>query len=182
MKRINLQGFKPKQRQAGSALLWGMSILLVMSVIGVTAARMGMTDTRIVGNEMYSMMAYQGAESQLNMVRPPLDTLAPQNSLAFIKLAMDEANNKIIIDHATAPVLFGSEHLSSSVTVRYGERLSMCMPQEGYAMRVEMLQDAGGYDCHEFIVDASSRLQGTGAHSIHEIGLMHYTPAQGNNL
>lgn len=61
-----------RRSQRGSSLLWGLSILLVMSVISVAAARMGMTDTRIVGNEMHSMLAYQGAESQLNLVRPPL--------------------------------------------------------------------------------------------------------------
>ena len=42
-----------RRSQRGSSLLWGLSILLVMSVISVAAARMGMTDTRIVGNEMH---------------------------------------------------------------------------------------------------------------------------------
>ena len=183
MKLSRKQQIASYHAQLGSTLLWGMSVLLVLSVIGVTAARIGLIDTRIVGNEMYSMITYQTAESQLNTVRPPIDALAPDDSLAFIKLAMDESDNKLTVTESTDNgVLFGADNVSSSVTVRYGQRLSMCMPQEGYAMSVEMLQDAGGYDCHEFIVDAHSRLMGTGAYSMHELGLMHYAPAQGSNL
>ena len=53
------------QKQRGSVLLWGLVILLTMTVIGVAASRMAALDTRIAGNEMFYMLTYQGAESSL---------------------------------------------------------------------------------------------------------------------
>lgn len=160
--------------QQGSTLLWGMAILLVMSVIGVTAARMGIMDTRIVGNEMYSMMAYQGAESQLNVVRPPLDMLAPSNSLAFIKLAMEQQTKHYKVPQSNTEVLFRSEHIASSIEVHHDSFLNQCPPLET-SMSVEM--DGDKYKCSLFIIDAGSRVPGTGAYSLHEMGIVHFMPS-----
>lgn len=160
--------------QRGSALLWGMAILLVMSVIGVTAARMGVTDTRIVGNEMYSMMAYQSAESQLNLVRPPLDMLAPANSLAFIKFAMEQSTKEFVVPPSNSEVLFRTDNLKTSVKVQHDSFLDQCPPLET-SMSVEMNGDK--YRCALFTIDANSHFQGTGAHSLHEMGLVHFMPA-----
>lgn len=161
--------------QRGSALLWGMAILLVMSVIGVTAARIGITDTRIVGNEAYSMVAYQGAESQLNLVRPPLDMLAPSNSLAFIKSTMEQETKKFVVPSSNTSVLFHSSNLQTGLQVQYNGFLDQCPPLET-SMSVEMNGDK--YRCSMFIIDANSRFQGTGAHSLHEMGIVHFMPAQ----
>lgn len=175
------QGKGDYRKQQGSTLLWGMLILLTLTILGVTAARTGITDTRIIGNEMYAMMTYQTAESQLNSVRPPIDRLAPDGALAYIKLALDEADGVLELDESSG-LLLVSNDLDSRVTIRYGDNMTMCTPQEGYAMRVEMMQDTGGYDCHSFIVRSDTAMPGTGARSVHELGLMHYTPAQGNGL
>lgn len=162
------------QAQRGSSLLWGMAILLVMSVIGVTAARIGITDTHIVGNEMSGMLTYQGAESQLNLVRPPLDMLAPSDSLAFIKVAMDQASKQFVVPQDNTSVLFQSDNLSNSVRVQHGGFLDQCPPLDA-SMSIEMNSDK--YSCSMFIVDASSLLQGTGSHSLHEMGVVHFMPA-----
>ena len=55
-------------RQQGSVLLWGLVILITLTVVGVASARIGITDTRIASNQMFSMMTYQGAESALERV------------------------------------------------------------------------------------------------------------------
>ncbi|MFI0399741.1 MAG: hypothetical protein ACH34X_11695 [Thiolinea sp.] len=163
-----------KYRQHGSTLLWGMSILLVMSVIGVTAARIGITDTRIVGNEMYSMVTYQGAESQLNLVRPPLEMLAPSNSLAFIKFAMEQQTKKFTVPQSNTEVLFQAVNLKNGLKVQHDSFLEQCPPLET-SMSVEM--DGDSYKCSLFVIDASSRFQGTGARSLHEMGVVHFMPS-----
>ncbi|TXH70389.1 MAG: hypothetical protein E6Q83_05800 [Thiothrix sp.] len=163
-----------RSKQTGSTLMWGMAILLVMSIIGVTAARMGIIDTKIVGNEMSSMLTYQGAESQLNLVRPPLDMLAPSNSLAFIKSAMESPAKAFVVPQTNTAVLFQSDKLTTSVQIRHGEFIDQCPPLET-SMSLEMNGDK--YSCSMFIVDANSRLQGTGARSAHEMGIVHFMPA-----
>lgn len=168
-------------KQAGSVLLWGLVILLTLTVIGVAAVRMGVTDIRIAGNEMNMMVTYQAAESQLNLIRPPVDRMAPDGALSYVKLALDNNDDTLELDDDSG-LLLASNDISSRVRIRHDQRLTMCLPQEGYAMRIEMLQDAGGYDCHRFEVDADSAMNGTGARSHHEMGLMHYTPAKGNTL
>lgn len=163
-----------KHQQRGSTLMWGMSILLVMSVIGVTAARIGITDTRIVGNEMSSMLTYQAAESQLNLVRPPLEMLAPSNSLAFIKATMEQSSKQFIVAKDNKIALFQSDKVSASVKVQHVGFLDQCPPLET-SMSLEMNGDK--YSCSLFIVDANSRLQGTGSYSSHEMGIVHFMPA-----
>lgn len=162
-----------RRSQQGSTLLWGLSILLVMSVIGVTAARMGVTDTRIVGNEMYSMIAYQGAESQLNLVRPPLEMLAPANSLAFIKLTMEQATKTFVVPHTNTEVLFHTDKLKTRLKVQHDGFLEQCPPLET-SMSVEMNGDS--YRCSLFILDADSHFQSTGARSLHKMGIVHFMP------
>jgi hypothetical protein len=174
MKTIQHLKFVKKHSQQGSALLWGMAILLVMSVIGVSAARMGIMDTRIVGNEVYSMVAYQAAESQLNLVRPPLDMLAPSNSLAFIKEAMETPTKSFTVPKTNTTVLFRSNHTDSGVRVHHEGFLNQCPPLET-SMSVEMNGDK--YKCSMFVIDASSRTQGTGAYSSHEMGIVHFMPS-----
>lgn len=169
----SIQSTKRRHAQRGSSLLWGMAILLVMSVIGVTAARIGITDTHIVGNEMHSMLTYQGAESQLNLVRPPLEMLAPTNSLAFIKSAMEQSKKEISITQANSAVLFQSDKVKTSVKVKHGGFLDQCPPLET-SMSVEM--NGANYSCSLFIVDAHSGLQGKGARSLHEMGIVHFMP------
>lgn len=163
-----------RSSQRGSSLMWGMAILLVISVISITAARMGVTDTRIVGNEMSSMLTYQGAESQLNLVRPPLDMLAPASSLAFVKATMDELNKQFVVPQDKTKVLFQSDNLSTRVHIQHDGFLDQCPPLET-SMSLEMNGDK--YSCSMFIVDADSRLLGTGAHRSHEMGMVHFMPA-----
>ena len=169
-----------RTKQSGAALVWGLAILLSLTVFGETAARMGVVDNRIAGNEIAMMMTYQTTESQLNRVRPPLERLAPDGSLSYIKLAMDNSSHRLEIDGSSS-LLLESDGMQSKVVVEYGDKMSMCMPQEGYAMRMEMTQDVGGFDCHGFVVKSGTTIPGNGAHSNHEVGLMHYLPAQGNN-
>ncbi|WP_020393828.1 pilus assembly PilX family protein [Thiolinea disciformis] len=164
-------------RQQGAALLWGMVLLLVLTVIGVAAARMGVTDTKIVGNEMSAMLTYQDAESLLNQMRPPLDQLAPEATLSYLKMTIEaEAHKKAFEANQTGAATSGQ------IIVNYGERLTQCNPQEGYAMRIEMTPEAGGYECNSFIITAKSHLVGSGNHSTHSMGVMHFSPARSQTL
>lgn len=54
-----------KKRQHGMALVMALIMLLVITILGVSAARMSNFDTQVAGNSIYSIMVFQGAESAL---------------------------------------------------------------------------------------------------------------------
>jgi len=166
-------------RQQGSVLMWGMVILLTLTVIGVAAARMGLMDTHIVGNEMYAMMTYQSAESQLNRVRPPSERVAPDAALSLVNDAVNQNGTKRVGHTAedASDVLLASGGLKPHLMIEDdGEYLSTCPPQQGMAGSSEMGGVAGTYRCRLFRVTATSVLENTGASSQHEMGIVQYTP------
>ncbi len=176
-----------RARQKGSVLMWGMVIMLTLTVIGIAAARMGIMDTHIVGNEMFAMMTYQSAESQLNRLRPPATTVAPEVTLSFLPEAVTNAGGVTInsassimlnADNSTALLLApASEGLNPSLNViDTDEDLPMCPPQQNLATSLEMGGGAGGFKCRLFRVTSTVTLSGTGARSQHEMGIIQYIP------
>ena len=52
-------------RQKGMVLVMALIMLLVITIIGVSAVRMSGLDTQVAGNSIYSSLVFQGAESAL---------------------------------------------------------------------------------------------------------------------
>lgn len=170
MKKNTMSSYSSVRRQQGAVLLWGLVILITLTVVGITAARIGITDTRIAGNQMFGMMTYQGAESALERVTGLFQieqTAASADGIQSWDFS-DEVNN-------------GAGTLNSTGTITMGESM-MCTAQNGYAMTVEMNPDAGGLSCRLFRVDSRANLSGTGARSEHAQGIMKYVPADGNSV
>ena len=161
---------RTRRTQQGSVLLWGLIILLTLTVIAVASARMGVTDTRIASNQMFGMMAYQGAESALERV----------TSLFNIEQTVAEPNRTRSWDF-NYKANGNEDQLNSTATITMGLPM-MCTAQNGFAMTVEMNPDIGGISCRLFSVDARSNLAGTGARSLHAQGIMKYVPADGHSL
>lgn len=156
--------------QQGSVLLWGLVILITLTVVGVSAARIGVTDTRIASNQMFGMMTYQGAESALERV----------TALFNINQTASSASGSQSWGF-TDPVNNNSGTLNSTGVVTMDVPM-MCTAQNGYAMTAEMNPDLGGISCRLFRVDARANLAGTGALSEHAQGVMKYVPADGNTV
>lgn len=53
-------------QQKGIALVMALIMLLVITILGVSAVRMAGLDTQVAGNSIYSSMVFQGAESALS--------------------------------------------------------------------------------------------------------------------
>ncbi len=156
------------ETQTGSVLLWGLVILLTLTVIGVAAVRMGVTDMRIAGNQMFGAMTYQSAESVLERI----------TTLFNIAQTVSEADDKKSWDFTDA---VNDGETNSTGTISMGPPI-MCTGQEGFGMSVEMVPDAGGVACRLFTMDSIARLAGTGARSMHAQGVLKYTPATGDVL
>jgi hypothetical protein len=164
----NRQKIIRRKAQSGSVLLWGLVILLTLTVIGVAAARMGVTDIRIASNQMFGAMTYQSAESALERI----------TTLFNIEQTVAEADDVKSWDF-TDTVHGGVTNSTGTITM--GQPI-MCTGQEGFGMSVEMVPDAGGVACRLFTMDSRAQLSGTGARSLHSQGVLKYTPATGDVL
>ncbi len=169
---INRQRYSQRtlRQQKGSVLMWGLVILITLTVVGVAAARVGVTDTRIASNQVFGMMTYQGAESALERV----------TQLFNISEAASATGGTLSWDFSDL-VNNDSGTLNSTGVITMGEPM-MCAAQNGYAMSVEMNPDLGGISCRLFRIDSQANLAGTGALSEHAQGVMKYVPADGDGI
>ena len=160
------------QKQRGSVLLWGLVILLTMTVIGVAATRMAALDTRIAGNEMYYMLTFQGAESSLRR---------SVNNLQIIKTAT-QGTYSTEKDARVFPVSY-TDQVSGGQVQTTGESSmgdeESCPPIRGVAISTEMSPESGGVACRIFVTDVESELSGTGAGSEHAEGVLKLVPGNG---
>ncbi|CAA6811348.1 MAG: Unknown protein [uncultured Thiotrichaceae bacterium] len=156
-----------QKTQAGSVLLWGLVILLTLTVIGVSAARMGVTDIRIAGNQIFGTMTYQSSESVLERVSTLFHINETDGATDMVQSwdFADEMNDG------------GSTNSTGTISMAGSIQ---CAPQEGFAMSAEMVSDAGGISCLLYTMDSQASLAGTGARSNHSQGVMKYVPGNGS--
>lgn len=166
--------------QQGSALLWGLVILLVMTVIGVAASRMAATDTRIAGNQMMYMLTFEGADSLLRRSASLWEVLLtasctnnatalaanPSGLRACATLTGADAGmiKARALDGYSDTVASGGSGVvgagSSAMGITGG-----CPPLKGIAMSTEMTADTGGATCRLFLTTVNTSMAGTGARS-----------------
>lgn len=161
-----------RNKQRGAVLVWGMVILLTLTVIGIAATRMATVDSRIAGNQMMYMLTFQGADSMLRK----------STSLYQVMMTATTGTTPSGTYHKNkvkALQLSDFTESTSGVTVTaesaMGEE-SGCPPLKGVAMTTEMTPDAGGIACRVFTTDASASLSGTGARSQHSEGVLKPVP------
>jgi len=148
-------------KQQGSILLWGMVILLVMTVLAFVGARMASTDIKIAGNEIYQVLAYQAAESAIE-----------RSTDLFFQNKAATAN-----DLTTVLGPFSDNTQGGAVSAQGSLNMSHKIPcgaVSTLAMSVSVNED--DYSCYLFAVDVEARVAGTGAESSHALGFMRLTP------
>ena len=104
-----------KRNQQGIALVMALIMLLVVTILGVSAVRMSSLDTQVAGNSILSMLVYQGAESAIGKSVTQENLVAP-------------ATNKNVASTITNPSLTGETVtkgavLNSSAEVIYDKIL-----------------------------------------------------------
>ncbi len=155
--------------QGGSVLLWGLVGLLILAVLGITASRVAMLDSKIVGNALFDNFTYQGAESALrrsinlsNLTEAAEYTVANQAGKAFGPFADAVAAGQV----------------NSHSTIIMGGDVACPPVLQGIAMSTSMTPKAGGVACRIFTVQAGSELPGTAAYSEHVEGILKFVPAE----
>lgn len=160
-----------KSHQQGSVLLWGLVILLVLTIIGIAAMRMANVDNRIAGNQMMYMLTVQGADSRLResinlyqIMQTATQGVIPANydKQSVRKLALSTKTEAV-----SGVNTFGDSSLSEG---------QPCPPLRNIAISTEMVADSGGVTCRIYTAQVNANLSGTGARSQHAEGVLKPTP------
>ena len=152
-----------KRRQNGAALFVSLIILLVLSIIGVSAVRGGLLQSLMSANAQQSEMTFSvadaGAGATLNAIRQQQVAAA-----GLVNTAMMGGNTTVFIDNtgalSAAAVNFDSDQpnpiMSVTTTTNY---LDSCQVMLCPGMD---LSGAGGA-CHQFSVNSTGTVSDTNA-------------------
>ena len=161
-----------RKYEQGAVLVWGLVILLTMTVIGIAATRMATVDSRIAGNQMMYMLTFQGADSMLRKSISLYQVTKTAQTGTTPSGDYDKYKVKELQLPAFAEATSGVNVTGESTM---GEEEG-CPPLKGIAMTTEMTPDAGGISCRVFTTDANASLAGTGAKSEHSEGVLKPVP------
>ena len=142
------------KKQKGVVLLMSLIMLLLITVIGVSAVRLSMNDTQISGNSIYSSIVFQAAESTLNRSASISDMYDIE-----VAASMRGSNRTITIPVETAS---NGGKLSSAGLVGYEGILES--PQ------INTIANSSNFNYQVFKITAESKLQGTSAKDTHTEG------------
>jgi len=154
-----------KAKQQGVVLIWAVVFLLIITIIGLSAIRMSGIDTQISGNSVNSMLTYQGVESALGK------TVMDTNKVLNITMADANYPNKydvVVADFFPPEEVSGGGLLTSVASIQI-EDVNIACPMSLAATSTNL-------GCNVFRIDATTRLQGTGAKASHTIGLADHAP------
>lgn len=154
--RINKRLVKHKQQ--GMALVMALIMLLVITILGVSAARMSSNDTQISGNSIYSVLVFQGAESALGRS-------ASSKDWSVIKLAAEDLTSAAVAVPDTyfdAEKVMGNGTLESSGTVQFEGILNGPV--------INGVANSSDFDYQVFRVTGESKLVATAARDRHTEG------------
>ncbi len=129
--------------QTGASLIIALVVLLITTMIGISAVRLSTQDLMIASNEQQKMMVAQASESARNKV---------VNFFNVYKWIEDETLPSI----QTRQLDSGS--VKSEVTIARGAKY-ICFGQSGEAMSI----GPGATQCRVYTFDINSTLVGTGA-------------------
>ncbi|MEB8433834.1 PilX N-terminal domain-containing pilus assembly protein [Cocleimonas sp. KMM 6892] len=145
----------PRQ-QKGIALVMALILLLIITVLGVSAARMTGMNTQTAGNSMYSALVFQGAESALGR---------SGSDLFNIREAALTRGNVTVPASYFNPVetVTSGVTLDSSATVSY-QGVTDTLPPNG-------LGNDARFNYQVFQINGASSLNATSARDNHTEGL-----------
>lgn len=142
--------------QQGMVLVMALILLLIVTVLGVSAVRMSSLNTQTAGNSMYSTLVFQGAESALGRSGSDLFNI---RAAALSRGSVDvPASYFNPVETVTNGVT-----LNSSATVAF-QGVMETLPPNGVANDIK-------FKYQVFQVNGTSRLNATSARDNHTEGL-----------
>ena len=154
---MNLNRKMTNKKQHGVALLMSLVMLLLITVIGVSAVKISIDDTNIAGNSMYSSLVFQGAESSLNR----------SADLFIIKQSAEDRTSTVNLSYNDETIVGGGK-LNSKGYVKYEGIL------EG--PQINGVANSTEFNYQIFQINAESKLEATSARATHTEGRVIKSP------
>ncbi len=148
-------------KQQGMVLIMALILLLVITILGVSAVRMSGLDTQVAGNSIYSSLVFQGAESALGR--------ASSDWYNIVESSKDREETHVVPDSYFNPVetVTGGVTLDSSATIVYQDKSD--------PFRNNIANDSG-FEFLVFQINGRSRLAATAARDSHTEGVAAQIP------
>lgn len=168
IRKKEIASSKLNNKQQGAILIWSIVILLILTVVGLSAVKTAGIGTKITGNSLFSMLVFQSVESALGKTANIHYTTQAVNNIP---------SREIDVLRADLPVEKASKGtLKSDVNIAW-KGYQKC-PLTTFAMSTTVSPKAGGVACQYYDIDARANLSGTGARARHMLGVVRYGPAQ----
>jgi len=151
-----------QKKQQGAVLIWSVVILMILTMVGISAVKMSGISTQITGNSIFSMLVFQGAESSLGKTA----------KIHYIKMAIEKLPSKAIdVSASDLPDENASKgKLKSQVNVAWKGYQDCPINSSAYSSIQK---------CHYFDIEARTTLSGTGAKTRHVLGVAKPGPETG---
>ena len=148
------------KKQRGAVLLMAMIFLIVITIIGVSAVNSSSVKTQVAGNNISSMLVYNGAESALAKSANHVDQ---KNLMAALP---PYAPNTFPVPVTYLPdENVGKGILTSTAGVKF-LGVGLPCPIGGAGMAISSVMT-----CKVWVLNAESRLQATNAKDNHLLGI-----------
>lgn len=147
-------------RQRGAVLAVGLLMLLILTIIGVSAMKSTVLDEKIAANSQFKMMAFQAAESALKQ-------FANINEVVTFLSSPDKANYEV--GKPSYPV--GKNGLTANVTVTLAD--AGFLPYTGASLG----EGGSGLRMQVFEFTATATLGNTNAVAVHRLQVGRLVPA-----
>ena len=150
---------KSPNKQQGAILIWSVVIVIILTMVGISAVKMSTISTKMTGNSLFSMLVFQGAESALGKTA----------KIHYMKLAIEKLPGKNV-DVALSDENVSNGKLKSSVNVAWSGYQECPINSFAYSSKQK---------CHYFNINAVTSLGGTGARTTHTLGVAKPGPSTG---
>lgn len=154
-----------KRKQKGVVLLVAIVLLLVITIIGVTAVNSSGIKVQVAGNSMFSMLVYQGAESTLAKSVTGKAQANIERAAQIRPASYDVASSSLPLED-----VHGGGQISSKATVT-SIGVYKCPVVNGVA-------NSSKFNCEIFEINAQSQLLSTAASARHLEGRAALLPSK----
>ena len=163
---------KSKHGQRGIALVVGLILLLVVTILGITAIRSSTQEERMAANSQQQQITFQLAEAAIRSMMGELRGLiAPPagRTRSPIIAALNPANPVVPAETIATPQPAVSNGVTSTAVITYVNTSGAT----GYKLGVEQ----GTYVCYNFNITATATQAGSSAFDQHVEGVCRVGPA-----
>ncbi|MEK7989797.1 MAG: PilX N-terminal domain-containing pilus assembly protein [Thiotrichaceae bacterium] len=149
-------------KEKGVVLIWSIVILLVLTLLGISAVKMSKTGTQIAGNTLFSMLVFQGAESAIGQANQMVNL----NTAEEVAEDANPGNNVVTLANVVTDHKNG---LRADVEIQKTAAQPLPCPASNFGF-------ASNMSCNYYEIEASSTLRGKGASTNHVLGVAKVGP------